>query len=45
MSLRYGKWQFSWFEFKDLAYGLHRDYYDGWHMALNTGFLNIYVYW
>ena len=43
--LRHGKWDYEWFRFKNLAYGLHRDYYDGWHMALNTGFLNIYVYW
>ena len=45
MTLRYGKWGFYWFDFKDTAYGLHRDYYDGWHMSLNTGILNVYIYW
>lgn len=45
MTLTKGKWYFGWFEFKDIAYGFHRDYYDGWHIALNTGILNVYVNW
>jgi hypothetical protein len=45
MTLRYGKWDFEFFRFKNLSYGYNRDYYDGWHIALNTGILNVYVYW
>jgi hypothetical protein len=39
-----GEYSCNFFDF-DVAYGIHRTYYDGWHFSINTGVINFYIYW
>lgn len=46
-TLRHGKYEVSWFNcIREQTLGFHgATYYDGYHISLNTGIVNIYVYW
>ena len=46
MTLRYGKWKFTFFnKWEYMHYGYYRDYWDGWYIGFNTGIINVLVYW
>lgn len=42
---RHGEFYYEFFNFKEVTYGVHYQYYDGHNLGINTGVVNMSFHW